>query len=84
MTTLKMRVDSADDNHIHVTLFAGEEGYTLENIGHLCMSVGQYQIIFAALGIGADAVNRDYPRLKFVSDEAEFFKAFQPRKEASP
>lgn len=57
MTVLKIRVDSADEEHVKITLFAGEQGKTLSNIGNLCMSVGEYQIIGAVMSLGAKSSN---------------------------
>ena len=48
-----MRVDSANEHHITQTWFAGEQGKTLASIGTLTTTVGEYQIIGAAMLMGA-------------------------------
>ena len=40
--------------HIHTTIFSGEEGHTLANIGVLRQRVGEWQLFGAILGCGAN------------------------------
>lgn len=52
MTKLKVRVRRTPDGNIRATFFLGADGQTLQNAGSLIMRIGEYQIIFAALGTG--------------------------------
>jgi len=49
---VKMRVDEKDREYVRATLFAGVD--TLANIGVLTMRVEEYQLIGAALSLGAE------------------------------
>lgn len=75
-TTIKVRVDSANEEHVRVTLFAGNTGQTLANIGQLCLSVGQYQLFGCALAMGAEQMKR---HLTVETDE-DAFKLWAERK----
>lgn len=57
MTSIRLRVDRADDRHVHLSVFVGPAGCTRANAGKLCMSPGEYQILGAALLLGAQATN---------------------------
>ena len=61
---LKMRHEKMG-KHIHTTFFSGEENCTLANLGTLVMDVGEYQLIGAALLLGAERTNG---HLKVLSD----------------
>jgi len=54
--------------HIHETIFAGEEGKTLRNLGKLVMDVGEWQSFGCALLLGADHMNNTYPRLRIITE----------------
>lgn len=46
--------------HIHTTVFIGDKGRTLENSGeiiHRVDEVGDWQVLGAMLGLGADKIN---------------------------
>jgi len=70
---LIVRVDSANTEHVRITLFAGEDTPAL--IGNLCMKVGEYQILGAALSLGAKATEG---HLEVVHQD-EFFRIFTER-----
>lgn len=65
--TIKIRVDSANAEHVRVTVFAGEN--TLANVGSLCLRVGKYQLFGAALAMGAERTNG---ALTIVHDDSKF------------
>ena len=54
--------------HVHVTFFAGEENYTLANIGKLIMSLSDWQLFGAALLLGATHMDG---HLKVITDGSE-------------
>jgi hypothetical protein len=48
-------VTAANEMHVCVNIFAGRGlNSTLAKLGDLCMDVGEYQVFFAALGMGAE------------------------------
>lgn len=68
-TTIKVRVDSANDRHVRVTMFTGETGHTLANAGQLCLNTGEYQLFSVALSMGAEQMQN---HLSVVHEDAEF------------
>lgn len=44
MKVLKIRIDKITPAHVRLTLFSGEEGYTLHNNGTLCFSPEEYDL----------------------------------------
>ena len=56
MTVLKLRDEKRGD-HVHTTFFCGPDNQTLRNLGTLVMDVGEYQLIGAALLLGAEATH---------------------------
>ena len=57
MTHMKMRLSRTYGDNISATVFLGPKGQTLQNAGELIMGVGEYQLMAAALAMGAKATN---------------------------
>jgi hypothetical protein len=64
MTTVLKAKSVLKGKHVHTTYFIGNEGQTLSNIGKLITTIGEWQIIGAALSIGADGT---LGRLKVIN-----------------
>lgn len=54
-THLKLRLEAQPNTgNVEVTVFCGQEGFTLQNAGRLILSVGEWQLFGAALSLGAN------------------------------
>ena len=70
---LKLRVDSANSKHVHMTVFSRDSfdsGDTLANCGSLCMSPGEYQLFAVALSLGSERMGESH--LTVEHDDAVF------------
>ena len=67
MLIIKLRHEKGGE-HVRTTVFArwADGGDTFQNLGTLTTDVGQYQLIWAALGLGAD---RTQNHLRILPDE---------------
>ena len=54
-THIKMSLRRRDDESIDCTVFAGNEGQTLQNCGTLVLRIGEWQLLGVALGLGYDS-----------------------------
>ena len=53
MLICKLKINRMPSNEINVNVFFGEQNQTLQNVGHLILEVGEYQLFATALSIGS-------------------------------
>lgn len=64
VTVIKVRCEKLG-GHVTMRFFIGREGYTMPGIGYLVGDVGDYQIMLAMIGLGAEQTRG---RVKFVTE----------------
>lgn len=55
---LKLRVDAVTGEHVHLSLFAGQDTERMAGIGSLCVNIGEYQMLGLVLTVGAEEISR--------------------------
>ena len=54
MTVIKFRLQRESEDTIEARVFLGQEGHTMQLAGVIRFRVGEWQIVGAALGMGAE------------------------------
>jgi len=80
---LKLRVDKVTKEFIEETWFVGPDVNHLQHAGRLTFRTGEYQLIGAALLIGAKEVNKNYPRFLIINEDTLFTDFHNPEKGGS-
>ena len=82
---MKLRIDSINSRHVHLSVFSDssfENNGTFALLGKLVMTIGEYQLFRAALGLGSKQTQRHFVLMpedsKFKEwSEAETLKEVQ-------
>lgn len=60
---MKLRIDSINPRHVHVSVFSDESvtnNGVFTHLGKLVMTIGEYQLFGAALGLGSRQTQGDF------------------------